>query len=82
MPFWQVPPVTAFADLPDYWSCPQCGAPKAGFLLLDEPVPAEETADRSARPWTSMIRSRFARSNDFGYTPRHPFPTLDSPPRV
>jgi rubredoxin len=33
---WQVPPGTAFADLPDHWSCPQCGAPKQGFLVLDD----------------------------------------------
>nr|WP_305890995.1 rubredoxin [Methylomonas sp. WSC-7] len=33
---WQVPPGTAFADLPEHWSCPQCGAPKQGFLVLDE----------------------------------------------
>ena len=32
----QVPAGTAFATLPDYWSCPQCGAPKSHFLLLDD----------------------------------------------
>ena len=32
---WQIPAGTAFADLPDYWSCPNCGAPKSDFLLLD-----------------------------------------------
>lgn len=33
---WQVVPGTAFADLPDHWSCPQCGAPKRDFLVLDD----------------------------------------------
>nr|WP_225587348.1 rubredoxin [Methylomonas fluvii] len=33
---WQVLPGTSFADLPDHWSCPQCGAPKQGFLVLDD----------------------------------------------
>nr|WP_305888736.1 rubredoxin [Methylomonas sp. SURF-2] len=32
---WQVPPGTAFMELPSHWSCPQCGAPKQDFLLLD-----------------------------------------------
>ncbi|MGY6275154.1 rubredoxin [Methylomonas sp. MgM2] len=32
----QIPPGTAFADLPDYWTCPQCGTAKKDFLLLDE----------------------------------------------
>jgi rubredoxin len=33
---WQVPPGTAFADLPAHWSCPNCAATKDGFLLLDD----------------------------------------------
>lgn len=33
---WQIPPGTAFADLPEHWSCPQCGAAKQGFLLLED----------------------------------------------
>ena len=32
---WQVLPGTAFADLPDHWSCPQCGALKQDFLVMD-----------------------------------------------
>jgi len=32
---WQIPPGTAFAELPDHWSCPECGAPKRDFLLLE-----------------------------------------------
>ncbi|MGR9053764.1 MAG: rubredoxin [Gammaproteobacteria bacterium] len=33
---WQIPPGTAFADLPEHWCCPECGAPKQDFLLLDD----------------------------------------------
>lgn len=32
---WQVPPGTAFADLPAGWCCPNCEAPREKFLLLD-----------------------------------------------
>ncbi|MGR8930900.1 MAG: rubredoxin [Gammaproteobacteria bacterium] len=32
---WQIPPGTAFNDLPPHWSCPQCGAPKNDFLVLE-----------------------------------------------
>jgi rubredoxin len=30
--YWQVPPGTAFADLPEHWSCPNCDAPRHKFL--------------------------------------------------
>lgn len=33
---WQVPPGTAFADLPEHWSCPECGAHKRDYLVLDD----------------------------------------------
>ena len=33
---WQIPPGTAFADLPGHWSCPQCDAEASKFLLLTE----------------------------------------------
>ncbi len=32
--YWQVPPGTPFAALPEQWSCPGCDADKSGFLLL------------------------------------------------
>jgi thiamine pyrophosphate-dependent acetolactate synthase large subunit-like protein/rubredoxin len=32
-----------FSDLPDYWRCPVCGAPKSAFILLSEEV-AEKRA--------------------------------------
>jgi rubredoxin len=30
----QIPPGTAFADLPDHWRCPQCDAARDMFLPL------------------------------------------------
>ena len=33
---WQIPAGTAFAELPEYWSCPECGGKKQDFLLLDD----------------------------------------------
>jgi rubredoxin len=35
-PVWQVPPGTAFAELPDYWRCPECDGPKDKFMVLDD----------------------------------------------
>jgi rubredoxin len=29
-----VPPVTAFEDLPDDWTCPECGAGKDEFTKM------------------------------------------------
>jgi rubredoxin len=34
--YWQIPPGTAFADLPEHWSCPNCDGKKSGFMLVDE----------------------------------------------
>ncbi len=35
-PVWQVAPGTAFADLPEHWSCPNCDAPRHKFMVVDE----------------------------------------------
>ena len=35
-PYWQVPPGTPFAKLPDHWSCPNCDGRKDGFLLIGD----------------------------------------------
>ncbi|ASG22365.1 MULTISPECIES: rubredoxin [Nitrospirillum] len=32
--YWQVPPGTAFADLPEHWTCPECDSAKAGFMVI------------------------------------------------
>lgn len=42
--FRQIDPGTAFADLPDDWSCPNCSAPKAQFMVLEDPG-ADEVAE-------------------------------------
>ncbi|MEQ1712055.1 MAG: rubredoxin [Hyphomicrobium sp.] len=34
--YWQVPPGTAFADLPEHWSCPNCDGKKSDFMVVDE----------------------------------------------
>ena len=34
--YWQVPPGTAFADLPDHWTCPECDSAKAGFMVVGD----------------------------------------------
>jgi rubredoxin len=31
-----IPPGTAFEDLPDTWCCPECGAMKADFEPLED----------------------------------------------
>ncbi|QFT81222.1 Rubredoxin [Roseovarius sp. THAF27] len=40
----QVEPGTPFLALPDDWSCPNCGAPKEQFMVLEDPG-AEPVAD-------------------------------------
>jgi rubredoxin len=32
---WQIPPGTPFADLPPYWTCPNCSCVKQDFLALE-----------------------------------------------
>ncbi|MGB5211336.1 MAG: rubredoxin [Gammaproteobacteria bacterium] len=32
----QIPPGTAFSELPDHWRCPQCDAEMDKFLPLEE----------------------------------------------
>lgn len=33
---WQIPPGTAFNDLPEHWRCPTCDGDKQGFLVLND----------------------------------------------
>lgn len=35
-PASNIPPGTAFEDLPETWSCPDCGASKADFEPMDD----------------------------------------------
>lgn len=47
----QISPGTAFVDLPGDWSCPGCSAPRAQFLVHDDPgaAIAVQEAEREAR---------------------------------
>ena len=31
---WQIPPGTAFTDLPPHWTCPHCSATQDQFIVL------------------------------------------------
>jgi rubredoxin len=33
---WQIAAGTAFADLPQHWTCPNCDAPRNKFMVLGE----------------------------------------------
>lgn len=33
--YWQIPPGTPFAALPDHWTCPQCDGARRDFLVVD-----------------------------------------------
>lgn len=35
-PVWQIAPGTPFTDLPAHWSCPNCAAEQAQFMVLDD----------------------------------------------
>ncbi len=35
-PVWQIEPGVPFADLPEYWRCPECDAPREKFLRCDD----------------------------------------------
>ncbi|MDH4189717.1 MAG: rubredoxin [Betaproteobacteria bacterium] len=39
---WQIPPGTAFTDLPPHWSCPRCSAEQAQFLLIADEAVADD----------------------------------------
>ncbi|MEW5963593.1 MAG: rubredoxin [Pseudomonadota bacterium] len=34
--YWQIPPGTAFVDLPEHWSCPNCDGKKSDFMVLED----------------------------------------------
>ncbi len=33
--YWQIPPGTPFAKLPDHWSCPNCDGRREEFMVVD-----------------------------------------------
>jgi len=34
--YWQIPPGTPFARLPDHWRCPECDGDREGFMRLPD----------------------------------------------
>ncbi len=32
---WQIAPDTPFADLPDFWRCPECDGEKDQFMVIE-----------------------------------------------
>jgi rubredoxin len=30
-----IPPGTRWEDIPDTWTCPDCGSPKSGFTMVE-----------------------------------------------
>ncbi len=44
---WQVPPGTAFTDLPDHWRCPHCDAAQHQFMVL-RPGESRDRPDTAA----------------------------------
>lgn len=38
---WQIPPGTAFDDLPETWRCPKCDSPKEKFVRPEGARPIE-----------------------------------------
>ena len=34
--YWQIPPGTPFAVLPEHWTCPECDNGKSGFMVVEE----------------------------------------------
>ncbi|AWD21083.1 [NiFe]-hydrogenase assembly chaperone HybE [Fuscovulum blasticum] len=52
----QVLPGTAFVDLPDDWTCPGCTAPKAQFLVREDPgAPAAAVLDEMAARSRALV---------------------------
>lgn len=42
-PVWQIPPGTAFSDLPAHWRCPHCDAPQEQFMVLARGADIEDS---------------------------------------
>lgn len=55
---WQIPPGTAFLDLPDHWRCPQCDNDKSVFLPLGDTAPASAPAE--ADPMAARVAALLA----------------------
>jgi [NiFe] hydrogenase assembly HybE family chaperone len=55
----QILPGTPFADLPDDWSCPGCSAPKAQFLVREDPGAAPAGAMSEMERRTAALVADF-----------------------
>ncbi|NDV97724.1 [NiFe]-hydrogenase assembly chaperone HybE [Salipiger sp. PrR002] len=58
--FRQVEPGTAFADLPEDWSCPNCSAPKEQFMVLEDPGAADLLEAARIKAVTDRLEADFA----------------------
>ncbi len=55
----QILPGTAFADLPDDWSCPHCGTPKTQFMVREDPGSAEAAEAAMIEGVTAALEADF-----------------------
>jgi [NiFe] hydrogenase assembly HybE family chaperone len=55
----QVLPGTPFADLPEDWHCPGCGAPKAQFMVLSDPGNADLALATEIEARTALLVADF-----------------------
>ena len=55
----QIDPGTAFRDLPDDWSCPNCGAPRESFLVSRDPGATQLLAETRIRAATDRLVADF-----------------------
>lgn len=55
----QIDPGTAFHDLPEDWSCPNCSAPKAQFLVRDDPDASEAAVMARLNAATGALVAEF-----------------------
>lgn len=57
--FRQIMPGTAFADLPEDWSCPHCGTPKTQFMVREDPGSAEAAEAAMIAGATAALEADF-----------------------
>ncbi|MEM6422486.1 MAG: [NiFe]-hydrogenase assembly chaperone HybE [Pseudomonadota bacterium] len=57
--FRQIDPGTAFHDLPDDWSCPNCSAPKEQFLVREDPDASEAATTARLNAATAALVAEF-----------------------
>lgn len=55
----QVEPGTAFVDLPQDWSCPNCSAPKEQFMVLEDPDAQEVAEEAKLEEITGRLVAEF-----------------------